>query len=57
MCKDIEATRLELESKGIKFAGAIEERGYGLVTFLQVPGYGNIGIYEPHHTSPLNGFS
>lgn len=56
MCKDIVETRAELETKGIEFVEAIADHGYGLVTHLKVPGYGTVGLYEPHHPSPLAGF-
>src|SRR2546429_6944101 len=39
LCKDIEATRAELKAKGVKFVGAVSDRGYGLVTPISVPGY------------------
>jgi catechol 2,3-dioxygenase-like lactoylglutathione lyase family enzyme len=56
MCQDVAATRRELEAKGVYFAAPITDQGYGLVTRLIVPGFGELGIYEPRHPSPLPAF-
>src|SRR3989442_14865156 len=37
-CDNIEQTVEELKSRGVKFKGEIEDHGYGLVTYFQVPG-------------------
>src|SRR5918998_3695772 len=42
MCKDVEATRRELEAKGVEFVEPIEDEGWGLMTRLKVPGYGEL---------------
>jgi catechol 2,3-dioxygenase-like lactoylglutathione lyase family enzyme len=57
MCRNVEATRRELEAKGVEFVEPITDAGYGLVTRLKVPGFGELGLYEPHHLSPLAAFS
>lgn len=49
-CDDIEATRKELESRGVAFTQPIEDHGYGLVTFLQAPGALRIQLYQPKYT-------
>jgi catechol 2,3-dioxygenase-like lactoylglutathione lyase family enzyme len=49
MCDDISATKAELESKGAVFDGGVEDHGFGLVAMMQVPGAGNIMLYEPRH--------
>jgi catechol 2,3-dioxygenase-like lactoylglutathione lyase family enzyme len=56
MCTDVEATRRELESAGVEFVEPVADQGYGLVTRLRVPGYGELGLYEPRHASPLAEF-
>jgi catechol 2,3-dioxygenase-like lactoylglutathione lyase family enzyme len=56
MCTDVEATRRDLESDGVEFVAPIADQGYGLVTRFRVPGYGEIGLYEPRHASPLAEF-
>jgi catechol 2,3-dioxygenase-like lactoylglutathione lyase family enzyme len=49
MCDDLERTMAELESKGAKFAGAVEEQGFGLTVMLKVPGADDVMLYEPRH--------
>lgn len=56
MCADVEATRRELESAGVEFVEPVADQGYGLVTRFRVPGYGELGLYEPRHASPLAEF-
>jgi catechol 2,3-dioxygenase-like lactoylglutathione lyase family enzyme len=57
MCHDIEGTVAELEQRGVEFTAPVTDEGYGLMTRLRVPGVGEIGLYEPHHPSPLAEFS
>jgi catechol 2,3-dioxygenase-like lactoylglutathione lyase family enzyme len=52
ICDDIEATVRQLEIKGIKTT-PVGDRGWGLVTTLELPGGDTIGLYEPKHLSPL----
>jgi catechol 2,3-dioxygenase-like lactoylglutathione lyase family enzyme len=49
MCDDIHATVAELTEKGVEFTATVEDRGFGLVTTLRVPGSGELGLYEPKH--------
>jgi catechol 2,3-dioxygenase-like lactoylglutathione lyase family enzyme len=56
MCTDVEATRHELEAKGVEFVAPIEDEGWGLLTRFAVPGFGDLGLYQPHHPSPLPAF-
>lgn len=56
MCEDVEATRARLEAKGVEFATPVEDEGWGLMTRLKVPGYGELGLYQPRHVSPLPAF-
>jgi catechol 2,3-dioxygenase-like lactoylglutathione lyase family enzyme len=48
-CDDIEATVRELRARGVEFTSGIEDRGYGLVTFLKVPGGFAIQLYQPKY--------
>jgi hypothetical protein len=41
--------RVELESRGVKFTQAIEDHGYGLVTFLEAPGDFTVQLYQPKY--------
>jgi catechol 2,3-dioxygenase-like lactoylglutathione lyase family enzyme len=51
MCDDVEATKKDLEAKGVEFTSGIENAGFGLITRLRVPGAGDIGLYQPRHTT------
>ncbi len=50
MCDDIAATVSELEAKGALFTGGVSDDGFGLTTMLQVPGAGELMIYQPQHS-------
>ena len=53
MCDDIHATADELAAKGVTFAGGISEERWGLLTAIELPGGGHLGLYQPTHASPL----
>jgi catechol 2,3-dioxygenase-like lactoylglutathione lyase family enzyme len=55
VCDDIERTVAELSDKGVEFTDEITTEEWGLVTTLNVPGHGEIGLYQPTHPSPLEG--
>jgi len=57
MCHDLRKTIEELTAKGVEFSGGIDEESFGLVTKFKVPGAGEVGLYEPTHSSPLAEFS
>ncbi len=48
-CDDIAATMSELQAKGVEFTQAVEDHGYGLVTYLQVPGAFKVQLYQPRY--------
>jgi hypothetical protein len=52
MCDDLEATRAELEGKGVELTGPVSDEGWGLVTAIRLPGGGELGLYEPRHPRP-----
>jgi catechol 2,3-dioxygenase-like lactoylglutathione lyase family enzyme len=49
MCDDVHATVAELQAKGVEFTSPVEERRFGLMTSLRVPGAGELGLYQPTH--------
>ena len=53
MCDDIEETRAELEGKGVEFTAPVRDQGWGLVTAMQVPGGGELGLYQPLHATAV----
>jgi uncharacterized glyoxalase superfamily protein PhnB len=54
MCDDIEATVEELRAKGAQFREEIEEREYGRVIMMIVPGADDIQLYQPTHKLAYN---
>jgi catechol 2,3-dioxygenase-like lactoylglutathione lyase family enzyme len=53
MCDDIHATVAALTAKGARFTGPVSEAGFGLLTGIEVPGAGTLGIYEPRHATAI----
>ena len=49
MCDDIEATVAELGAKGAEFRSGIEQREYGRVIMMAMPGADDIQLYQPTH--------
>jgi catechol 2,3-dioxygenase-like lactoylglutathione lyase family enzyme len=52
MCDDIGATVAQLERKGVTFSRPVSEERFGLVTGIELPGGGELGLYEPRHPIP-----
>jgi len=53
MCDDVNVVVQKLAARGVRTDGPIEDRGWGLLTTLVLPGGERIGLYEPRHPSPL----
>ena len=49
-CDDIEATVADLKKKGVEFTQDVEDQGYGLVTYFNVPGSFAIQLYQPRYS-------
>jgi hypothetical protein len=56
MCHDIEETVKQLKAKDVEFVSPIEDEGWGRIARFELPGAGEIGIYQPQHPSPLPEF-
>jgi hypothetical protein len=54
ICDNLAATIQQLEKKRIK-ATPVADRGWGLVTTLELPSGDTLGLYEPKHLSALTG--
>ena len=54
MCDDIGRTVDALRAKGTQFRGTIEEREYGRVIMMMVPGADDIQLYQPTHKLAYN---
>jgi hypothetical protein len=52
ICDDLRSTISALTAKGAKFAGDIEQAGWGSVARLLVPGAAAITVYEPRYDPP-----
>lgn len=48
-CDDIEQTVSELKDRGVEFTQAVEDHGYGLVTYFKVPGGFKVQLYQPRY--------
>lgn len=55
MCDDIRVTVSELKAKGVEFTRPITDAGWGLLTALELPGGGELALYEPKHPRPTSG--
>ncbi len=49
-CDDIEATVAELKQRDVEFTAEIEDYGFGLVTYLKMPGEVVVQLYQPHYS-------
>lgn len=49
MCEDVKKTLAALRKKGVKVVRPVADQGWGLVTAIKVPGFGDLGLYQPLH--------
>jgi hypothetical protein len=54
MCDDVQATKADLESRGVEFRGEPEDLGFGIGVTMVLPGGVELLLYEPRHESPLD---
>jgi catechol 2,3-dioxygenase-like lactoylglutathione lyase family enzyme len=52
MCDDLDATMARLAAKGARFAGGVTDEGWGLAVRLEVPGFGEMTLYQPTYDPP-----
>jgi len=53
ICDDINATVADLREKGATFKGEIEDHGFGLVIYLEIPGGApDLMLYQPKYDPP-----
>jgi hypothetical protein len=53
LCDDVEATKAELEAKGIRFRGEPEDLGFGFGVTMLLPGDVAVLLYEPRHSTAI----
>ena len=54
MCDDLEATVAELRAKGAVIEKPIVDEGFGRLTYIELPGGGSLGLYQPSHLTAAN---
>lgn len=52
ICDDIQSTVRDLQRKGVACA-PVQDVGWGKVTSINVPGGGEMGLYEPRHPTAI----
>jgi hypothetical protein len=51
MCRDIESFVSEMTKNNIG-CEPVQDQGWGLLTWLTLPGGGKLGVYQPRHARP-----
>jgi hypothetical protein len=51
MCDDVEALIAEMAQHGVP-CEPIQEQDWGRLTYVSLPGGGNLGVYQPKHARP-----
>lgn len=54
MCDDLAATMAELTGRGATFTSGPDDRGFGVVAMLAVPGADDLMLYEPRHRTAFD---
>ena len=52
MCDDLDTTLDRLADKGVALARPPATEAFGRIAYLDVPGLGELGLYQPAHPSP-----
>jgi hypothetical protein len=51
-CDDLDATRAELEARGVEFTTGIQDEEWGRLTRFRMPGGIDVQLYEPKYQGP-----
>ncbi|MDJ0707710.1 MAG: hypothetical protein QNJ46_30915 [Leptolyngbyaceae cyanobacterium MO_188.B28] len=51
LCDDVEAFVNEMQQQGVETT-PVEDEGWGLLTYITLPGGGKLGVYQPRHQRP-----
>ena len=51
MCDDVEAFVAEMQSRGVA-CSPVQALGWGMLTQVELPGGGRLGVYQPRHARP-----
>ena len=52
MCDHLDAALERLAGRGVAAARDPADEGFGRIAYLEVPGLGELGLYEPSHPTP-----
>lgn len=55
MCDDLAATMVDLEAKGVRFTQPVSEERWGRLVYIEIPGGGELGLYQPKHPTAYRG--
>ena len=53
MCDDLDAALERLAGRGVAVARDPADEGFGRVAYLDVPGLGELGLYQPSHPTAV----
>jgi len=53
MCADVAAFVGEMKKRGVSCSD-VADQGWGLLTEVELPGGGKLGVYQPRHQRPLS---
>lgn len=51
LCDDVEVFVADMARRGVS-CGPVQDRGWGLLTEISLPGGGKLGVYQPRHPRP-----
>lgn len=51
MCDDVEGFVMEMKNRNVVVT-EVEDKGWGLLAHVSLPGGGNLGVYQPRHARP-----
>jgi catechol 2,3-dioxygenase-like lactoylglutathione lyase family enzyme len=54
LCDDLDRTIEELKARGVEFSGEITNAGFGRVISLNLPGAGEVALYQPRHALAIS---
>jgi hypothetical protein len=44
----------ELKAKGVAIEEPVTDQGFGLITYVELPGAGRLGLYQPKHPTAMD---
>jgi predicted enzyme related to lactoylglutathione lyase len=52
MTDDLETTLAQLGARGVEITSEPSDQGWGVLARIDVPGFGELGLYQPRHPVP-----